>query len=847
MKKLLILDGNSIINRAFYGVRGLSTSEGFPTNALFGFINIIKRYTDKLSPDYAVCAFDMHHPTFRHEQYCQYKSNRKGMPEELAMQMPYAKKIITSLGFTVVEIKGYEADDIIGTVCSCADARGDIKSYILTGDRDSLQLITDKTNVILMRNKEDELFDTDHFTDVYGITPDIFVDVKALMGDSSDCIPGVAGIGEKTALKLISQSGGLDSLYADADNGYFGSTPSVRKKLTEGREMAYLSRELATICKQAPIDMNIDTYETKSINRSELYKLFRELEFGNLIVKFGLSSDDCDSSDDTYVTVDITCEIKEVTSNELIGLVFSDGVSVHYNDNTLYLYDGSEVIICKSPCVDALKNVFSNKIICHDLKNLSRQLSSFKIKPNCCFDIMLAKYLLESGKNVYSLFSIADSLGISMPSEECYIPKLIHVCAEKLKEEVDAISSTELLEKIEIPLATVLAEIEEAGFKVDREGIKSYAKDLLKAEDNLAATIYMLAGHDFNINSPKQLGTVLFEELELPSGKKTKTGYSTDADTLHKLRFHHPIISEILSYRQISKLRGTYGDNLADMADEFSRIHTSLNQCGTSTGRLSSNDPNLQNIPVRGELGREIRKFFTSTNSDYVLIDADYSQIELRLLAHLSGDENMIAAFNSGADVHTITASQVFRVPIENVTKDLRLRAKAVNFGIIYGIGAFSLAQDIGTTRKQAEEYINSYFETYPKVDEYLKKTVIDAEESGFTTTMFGRRRRIPEIKSANKNVAAFGRRVAMNSPIQGTAADIIKIAMINTANALKEAGIDARLIMQVHDELIVESHVSCKDEAMNILVREMENAAKLRVPLTAEAGIGTTWFDAKS
>ena len=847
MKKLLVLDGNSIINRAFYGVRGLSTSEGFPTNALFGFINIIKRYVDKLSPDYAVCAFDMHHPTFRHEQYCKYKSNRKGMPDELAMQMPYAKKIIASLGFTIVETKGYEADDIIGTVCNCADARGDVQSYILTGDRDSLQLITDNTSVILMRNKEDELFDPAHFTDVYGITPDIFVDVKALMGDSSDCIPGVAGIGEKTALKLISLSGGLDALYADAEGGYFGSTPSVRKKLDEGREMAYLSRELATICKAAPIDKNIDTYETKAINKGELYRLFRELEFGNLIVKFKLSAEDLEEDSDVP-TVDYTeCPVKELTANELTGIKLTDGTAVHYTGDVLYLYCNGEIIVCKTPCEDALKNVFSNKIICHDLKKLTRQLSRYGIKPECCFDVMLAKYLLESGKSVYSLSYIADSLGLGVPEEECYIPKVIHLCAEKLMEEVNSISSAQLLENIEIPLATVLADIEDVGFKVDREGIKCYAKELLYAEEELAEKIYMLAGHDFNINSPKQLGTVLFEELGLPSGKKTKTGYSTDADTLHKLRFHHPIVSEILSDRQISKLRGTYGDNLADMADSNDRIHTSLNQCGTATGRLSSNDPNLQNIPVRGELGREIRKFFTSTNEDYVLIDADYSQIELRLLAHLSGDENMIAAFNSGADVHTITASQVFRVPVENVTKDLRLRAKAVNFGIIYGIGSFSLAQDIGTTRKQAEEYINSYFETYPKVDEYLKKTVADAEVNGFTTTMFGRRRRIPEIKSSNKNVAAFGRRVAMNSPIQGTAADIIKIAMINTAKALDDAGIDARLIMQVHDELIVESHVSCKDEAMNILVREMEKAAALKVPLTAEAGIGNTWFDAKS
>ncbi|MBR4934196.1 MAG: DNA polymerase I, partial [Clostridia bacterium] len=556
MKKLLILDGNSIINRAFYGVRGLSTAEGFPTNALFGFVNIIKRYVDKIAPDYAVCAFDMHHPTFRHEQYCNYKSNRKGMPDELAMQMPYAKKIITALGFTVVETKGYEADDIIGTVCSLADMKGDVKSYILTGDRDSLQLITENTNVILMRNKEDELFDTAHFTDVYGITPDIFVDVKALMGDSSDCIPGVAGIGEKTALKLISQSGGLDALYADAENGYFGSTPSVRKKLDEGREMAYLSRELATICKEAPIDKELNTYEAKAMNRGEMYKLFRELEFGNLIVKFHLSADDCKECEDAPAVIDTSCEVKEVSSAELEAMEISDILSVHYTGEAICFYSGCDITVCKAPSINALKNVFSKRIICHDFKKLTRMLKKHNIVPICEFDIMLAKYLLESGKSVYSLAYIADSLGIAMPEEEVYIPKVISICAEKLGEELNAISSTDLLKGIEIPLAAVLANIEDVGFKVDRVGIKAYAKDLLKAEDDLAASIYMLAGHDFNINSPKQLGTVLFEELGLPSGKKTKTGYSTDADTLQKLRFHHPIISEILSYRQISKLRG---------------------------------------------------------------------------------------------------------------------------------------------------------------------------------------------------------------------------------------------------------------------------------------------------
>lgn len=844
MKKLLVLDGNSIVNRAFYGVRNLTNSKGMPTNALFGFVNIIKRYVDLLKPDYMICTFDMHHPTFRHERYCNYKCNRKGMPEELAVQMPYVKRIVTCLGFTVLETPGFEADDIIGTVCCNADKRHDIDSYILTGDRDSLQLITDRTRVILMRNKEDEIFDREHFFDVYGITPEQFVDVKALMGDSSDCIPGVAGIGEKTALKLISQSGGLDELYADSENGYFGSTPSVRRKLDEGRESAYMSRELAQICREAPVGSSTEEYVTREMDKGELYTIFRELDFTNLILKFHLSADDVEETSNTATTAE-KHEIKEVSATELSSLSLPEVISVWLEGDKLCVFDESVNYVCRNVDLDKLSNVFSKKIICHDYKTLCKTLSPYGIRPECHFDTMLAKYLTEPGKSVYTLKYTAESLMINVGEESDEYAESVYSCYTALSEELEKTDALKLLREIEIPLAAVLADIETIGFKVDREGIKKYAAELLKMEYDLAEKIYFLAGRDFNINSPKQLGTVLFEELGLPSGKKTKTGYSTDADTLNKLRFHHPIISEILAYRQVTKLRGTYGDALADMADENDRIHTSLNQCGTATGRLSSNDPNLQNIPIRGELGREIRKFFTASDTEHVLIDADYSQIELRLLSHLSGDENMIASFNSGDDIHTMTASQVFRVSPENVTKDLRLRAKAVNFGIIYGIGAFSLAQDIGCSKKQADEYINSYFETYPNVDKYLKDTVADAEEKGYTVTMLGRRRMIPEIKSSNKNVAAFGKRVAMNSPIQGTAADIIKIAMVNVARALKEANIDAKLIMQVHDELIVESHISCIDTAREILVREMENAVKLNVPLIAEAGVGNSWFDA--
>ncbi|MBR6808133.1 MAG: DNA polymerase I [Clostridia bacterium] len=844
MKKLLILDGNSIINRAFYGVRNLTNSKGMPTNALFGFTNIVKRYTDMLKPDFSVCTFDMHHPTFRHKKYEGYKCNRKGMPDELAVQMPYAKKIVSYLGFTVLETPGYEADDIIGTVCGAADTRGDIDSYILTGDRDSLQLISHRTRVILMRNKEDEIFDREHFFDVYGVTPEQFVDVKALMGDSSDCIPGVPGIGEKTALKLIALAGGLDLLYADSENGYFSSTPSVRRKLDEGKASAYLSRELAEICRCAPIGQSIEEYVTGTLDKSGLYKTFLELDFTNLINKFRLSAADLESGDETQKE-SIEYKVKSVTAAEMAELSLQDTVAVWLKDSMLCVFDGSINYVCRNADRASLLNVFSKRIICHDYKQICKKLTSYSIRPECNFDTMLARYLTEPGKSVYTLKYTAESLGVDFDENEENYAQIVHICYEKLFEELKATGSLSLLSDIEIPLAAVLADIESVGFKVDRQGIKNYACELLKMENELASSIYMLAGHDFNINSPKQLGCVLFEELMLPSGKKTKTGYSTDAETLKKLRFHHPIISEILSYRQVAKLRGTYGDALADIADENDRIHTSLNQCGTATGRLSSNDPNLQNIPIRGELGREIRKFFTASDDEHVLIDADYSQIELRLLAHLSGDNNMISSFNSGADIHTMTAAKVFRVSPENVTKDLRLRAKAVNFGIIYGIGSFSLSQDIGCSRKQADAYINSYFETYPLVDKYLKDTVSDAERNGYTVTMFGRMRMIPEIKSSNKNVAAFGKRVAMNSPIQGAAADIIKIAMIRVARSLKEAGIDARLIMQVHDELIVESHTSCADTAREILVREMENAVKLKVSLIAEAGVGATWFDA--
>lgn len=845
MKNLLILDGNSIINRAFYGIRPLSTKSGIPTNAVYGFINILKKHIDNIKPDYMICAFDTHAPTFRHKMYEAYKGNRKGMPDELAAQMPYAKRAASVMGFTVLECPGFEADDIIGTTAHLAEKTGEIHSYILTGDRDSLQLITDDITVILMKTKEDILFDKQKFMEEYGLTPDMFVDVKALMGDSSDNIPGVSGIGEKTALKLIASAHSIDELYASDD--FFGSSPSLCKKLTEGREMAYQSRELAKICCEAPpveeaLSAGFDKIKN-SPDYAALSALFDELEFTGLAKRFGIENTapfqaEESTPEKSYGMKPITEASFDKAETEISLCIKEDDFAV-FNGDTVYTGTLSEH---REILADLLGKY---RVRCYDLKNVIHTLNTDTI--NCVFDIMLGAYLINPGKNAYPLDQILDEYGFPFKDDtpvETVCPAIYGI-AGQMKDILTEENMISLLHEIEIPLAKVLAEMESIGFKIDCDGIGEYTKLLTDAENNLADAIWNCAGHQFNINSPKQLGEVLFEEIGLPAGKKTKTGYSTDADTLEGLRPYHPIISDILMYRQISKLRGTYGEPLIKMADEHSRIHTKLNQTGTATGRLSSADPNLQNIPIRMELGRELRKYFIPENEDYVLIDADYSQIELRLLAELSGDDTMRQAFLAGEDFHSMVAAQVFGVDIDEVTPELRRRAKAVNFGIVYGIGDFSLSRDLGITRKQAAQYINNYLTTYHNVDLYLKETVRSAKETGYTTTMFGRRRNIPELAAKNRNLVAFGERVAMNSPIQGSAADIIKIAMIHVHKKLREAGIDAKLIMQVHDELIVEAHVDCAEQAMEILRNEMENAVKLSVPLTAEASMGRNWYDA--
>ena len=831
MKKLLIVDGNSILNRAFYGVRPLNTKDGLPTNAVYGFVNILKKHIDALSPDYMACAFDMRAPTFRHKMYDQYKANRKGMPDELAAQLPYAKEVAAALGFTVLTCEGWEADDILGTLALMGDKSGEVLSYILTGDRDSLQLITDNTSVILVKTKEDITYTPNVFTEEYGITPEQFVHVKALMGDSSDNIPGVMGIGEKTALKLIANTGSLDALYADEALG--GAGKSAKEKLINGKDDAYMSYDLAKISREAPVCSEISEL-VASPDKKALSDLFIRLEFSALLKRFGIDENENEAVTETVIDIP---ELSDCNISEL-----GDTVAVSYIEGEMFVTDGAKRV--KGNASDFAELLFKG-VVCHDYKKLCIDLSKYGIKPNCVFDTMTAAYLLSPGESSYPVSKLAlryMSVANCEGGEDWYIYKLYEILADEL----DKTGMTKLLYDIEIPLSPVLASMEMLGFRLDAEGLHNYINELKALMHETEQRIYAMAGKEFNLNSPKQLGEVLFVDMGLPVLKKTKTGYATDAETLSKLKSSSPVVEDILFYRQVAKLVGTYGENLIALCDENGRIHTSFNQTGTATGRLSSVDPNLQNIPVRGELGRELRRFFIPANDEYVLLDADYSQIELRLLAEISGDEVMREAFLSGEDIHASTASKVFGVPLEAVNSQLRSRAKAVNFGIVYGIGDFSLAQDIGVSRKAAREYIDSYLATYTKVDSYLNNTIAEARENGYTVTMFGRRRPIPELSAKNKNMQAFGERVAMNSPIQGSAADIIKIAMIGVHSALDKSGIDARLILQVHDELIIECNKNCVEEASAILREQMENAVETLVPLTAEVSVGNNWLDAK-
>lgn len=836
MKKMLVVDGNSILNRAFYGIRPLKTKDGLFTNAIYGLVTILERHLQTYEPDYFAVAFDMRAPTFRHLFSGEYKANRHGMPEELAMQLEPAKECLRAMGALVLTKEGFEADDILGTLAAMGE-KEDIMTYIVTGDRDSLQLITEKTNVVLATNQEPILFDTQAFFEKYGILPSQFVDVKALMGDSSDNIPGVPGIGEKTALKLIAEYGSLDAIYDGLETKKL--TKGTIAKLADGKASAYDSQFLARIKCDVPLDITLADATYSGHHKEALSALFKQFEFFALMKKLDLAEEEKKeeqaiealtvSASDIALNTDTVCAVAFDFENDTAA-VCADRV---------YLIDG---IASMAPILNG-----EAPIVVYDEKSALHALSAYGVDFTACADdIMLMGYIASLTDNDFSFDKLSQRLLMktagSLAERACYTKALYEV----LKKELEKSGQTKLYREVEFPLCRVLYEIEKEGFSVDVEALRAFSVKLGEMQGEFANRVYMLAGEEFNINSPKQLGNILFEKLGFPHAKKTKSGYSTSADVLEKLRPYHPIISDILDFRQYGKLKSTYADGLAAAADEKGKVHTSFRQALTTTGRLSSTEPNLQNIPIKTELGREFRKFFVAKNEDYVLIDADYSQIELRLLAAISGDAAMTEAFLSGYDIHTATAMKIFGVSAENVTIDLRKRAKAVNFGIVYGMGEFSLASDLKISRMDAKNYIEGYLGAYPKVSEYLKNVVADAKRDGFVTTLFGRRRYIPELASTKKMEQAFGERVAMNSPIQGTAADIIKLAMVNIDRKLKEKGYDARLILQVHDELIIEAHKDVAEEVRALLKSEMENAVSLAVPLTVEISVGKTWYDAK-
>ncbi len=861
MKKILVIDGNSILNRAFYGVRPLSTHTGIPTNAVFGGVNIISRQLDALKPDYAAVTFDLKEPTFRHKLYADYKAGRRPTPDELKVQFPHFKEVLRAMGLHVLELAGYEADDIQGTVAAYTGLLSDAHAYVLSGDRDLFQLIGDRTTV-LYAGTETVAYDRVKFGEKYpGITPEQFVDLKALMGDSSDNIPGVAGVGEKTALKLMSAFGSLDGIYANIEDASIAK--GVREKLLASRENAYLSQTLARIKTDVPLGITPEDIAWQGFRRGTLYKKLTELELTQFITRFRLSA--ADVTEDTTVVTPVSAEAIDVPSDTLV--VAEEGsAAVHpvvYTEvgidealsmdgkfafqmllDGVYLSDGKRHF----RYTDDLKSLAplfekENKIVCFDGKKLLHTLHKAGISTACTMlDISLYAYLLDSAAGVSTPANLAGAfLGIAI-DDITPAAHVLYALESILYNKIEEIHCTSLLNDIELPLLPILAEMEEYGFLIDREGLEAYGDGLRAEADKIVARIEEMVGHSFNLNSPKQLGVVLYEELGLPSPRKKSGSYPTDADTLDKLRTQHPIIEEILLYRQLTKLYSTYAVGLLAAADASGRIHTDFKQALTATGRLSSAEPNLQNIPIRTPLGREMRRYFIPAEG-CLLVDADYSQIELRLLAVLSGDENMTRAFASGEDIHTATAASAFRVPPEEVTPALRKSAKAINFGIVYGISAFSLSGDLGISVGEAKQYIESYMQTYPSIGVYLDETVKHAAEVGYTETLYGRRRYIRELTATNGAVRAFGKRIAMNAPLQGTAADIMKLAMVRAWKALKNELPSAHLIMQVHDELVVECPAADAPRAAEILKREMESVASLSVPLTADVQIGENWL----
>lgn len=881
MNKLLLIDGNSIINRAFYGIMGskmLMTEDGTYTNAVYGFLSILFKELDDIKPEYLVVAFDLKAPTHRHKMYDKYKANRHGMPEELAMQMPILKETLKAMNVCIIEKEGYEADDILGTLAKWGQ-KEELEVTVLTGDRDSFQLIDKNIKVRIPRTKmgktETEDYTVEKIEEEYGLEPLDLIEVKGLMGDTSDNIPGVPGVGEKTALNLIKQYKSIDEVYNHIDE----QKGKLKEKLSENKDLAYLSRTLGTIDINAPIEKDLGAFQVEEWNKPEVLEIFKKLKFNRFIDRFALQENiGATSFSDLQINTEIEHE-KIVDKTKLAELK-----QEIQENKVIYYYLTEEKFIIYSPktnkCfsienIQDFKDIFEDKNI---LKCSYKQKEEFIIlwnkgieAKNLMFDIAIAGYILNSNINKYTIeylaneyinFDIAEYLsntektGVEQitlfdnaekPKEDktyiyAYaIYKLYNVLTQKMEEA----GSIDLFNKIEMPLTEVLASMQYEGIYIDKQELLDFGKELQEKIDILTQEIYELTGEEFNINSTKQLGEILFEKLKLTAKKKTKTGYSTDVDVLEKIKYEHPVIEKILEYRQLQKLNSTYVEGLIPYIDETGRIHSKFHQTVTTTGRISSTDPNLQNIPTRMELGRKLRKVF-KPEQGYIFVDADYSQIELRVLAHISEDKNMIEAFCNNEDIHAQAASKVFNIPLEEVTKEERTKAKAVNFGIVYGISEFGLGEQLGVSRKKAKEYIEQYLDKYSGIKEFMTNIVEETKEKGYVETLYHRRRYVPELKSNNYMVRQFGGRVAMNTPIQGTAADIMKIAMINVYNKLKENNLKSKLIVQVHDEILVETLESEKEQVKQIVKEEMENVIKLKVPLLAEVEEGYNWYEAK-
>lgn len=881
MSKLLLIDGNSIINRAFYGIMGskmLMTEDGTYTNAVYGFLSILFKELDDIKPEYLVVAFDLKAPTHRHKMYDKYKANRHGMPEELAMQMPILKETLKAMNVCIIEKEGYEADDILGTLAKWGQ-KEELEVTVLTGDRDSFQLIDKNIKVRIPRTKmgktETEDYTVEKIEEEYGLEPLDLIEVKGLMGDTSDNIPGVPGVGEKTALNLIKQYKSIDEVYNHIDE----QKGKLKEKLSENKDLAYLSRTLGTIDTNAPIEKDLNVFQVEEWNKPEVLEIFKKLKFNRFIDRFALQDNAGGTSlDDSQINTEIEHEkiVDETKLAELKQQIQENKAMYYYLTEEKFIIYSPKANKCFSvENVQDFKDIFEDKNI---LKCSYKQKEEFIIlwnkgieAKNLMFDIAIAGYILNSNINKYTIEYLANeyiNLDITEylsntektgaeqitlfdnaeePKEDktyiyAYtIYKLYNVLTQKMEEA----GSIDLFNKIEMPLTEVLASMQYEGIYIDKQELLDFGKELQEKIDILTQEIYELTGEEFNINSTKQLGEILFEKLKLTVKKKTKTGYSTDVDVLEKIKYEHPVIEKILEYRQLQKLNSTYVEGLIPYIDETGRIHSKFHQTVTTTGRISSTDPNLQNIPTRMELGRKLRKVF-KPEQGYIFVDADYSQIELRVLAHISEDKNMIEAFCNNEDIHAQAASKVFNIPLEKVTKEERTKAKAVNFGIVYGISEFGLGEQLGVSRKKAKEYIEQYLDKYNGIKEFMTNIVEETKEKGYVETLYHRRRYVPELKSNNYMVRQFGGRVAMNTPIQGTAADIMKIAMINVYNKLKENNLKSKLIVQVHDEILVETLESEKEQVKQIVKEEMENVIKLKVPLLAEVEEGYNWYEAK-